>query len=284
MINDTYIAILLLLGGAVLIAGFVICLVNARRKRRLAVIVTAVTSVVLAVLMCVPAIAAGIGLPSHLPSGEIKCGAYRLPDGEYTDTRLYGMVKLANLVFEHANTKSFDYRDYNIDIYDFSFSVDFGGEWYSSFEMSMPGRRMDVRSYECSNGELLCATELMDAKDYDCKAISLGSFRALLRALNSAGLEEYVGEYKREAFKLDSDTTYGEAWYLSYLGRREDDRMAFHNIVLTDDGIVEAYDVSAAPITSNDVYLLLVINDAVFQLRVPAEYLAFTVNMQESAT
>lgn len=276
MTNDSYIVVLLLLGAAFLIAGFVICLVNARRKRKPVVIVTAVTSVVLAVLMCVPTLAIGTGLPGHLPSGEIKYGSYRLPDGEYTDTRLYGMIKLADLVFEHANTRAFDYRDYNIDIYDLSFSVDYGGEWYSSFEMSMPGRRMDVRSYECSNGELLYATELMSAKDYDYKAIGLGNFRALLRALESAELEEYVGEHKQAALELDPDLDYGEAWYLSYLGRKEDDRMALHNIVLTSDGIVEAYDVSAAPTTSNDVYLLLVINGDAFQLRVPAEYLTFT--------
>lgn len=202
------------------------------------------------------------------------------PNGEYTDTRLYGMAKLADLVFEHANTKAFDYRDYNIDSYDFSFSVDYGDEWYSSFEMSMPGRRMDVRSYECANGELLYATELMSTKDYDHKAIGLGNFRALLRTLERAGLEEYVSEHKQAMLELDPDSDYGEAWYLSYLGRKDDDLMALYGIVLTSDGIVEAYDVSATPTTSNDVYLLLVINGDEFQLRVPAKYLTFTMNMQ----
>ena len=91
--------LLLSLGAAaLLLAGVVLCIVFALRRRRTAAIATAVTAVALALIVCIPTVAMGDGWTRRLPGGAITQGAYRLPDGEYGDTALYGMDKLADLV------------------------------------------------------------------------------------------------------------------------------------------------------------------------------------------
>ncbi len=269
--------LLLSLGAAaLLVAGVVLCIVFALRRRRTAAIAAAVTAVALALIVCIPTVAMSDGRTRRLPSGVITQGAYRLPDGEYSDTALYGMDKLADLVYEHAGDKSFDYRDYTTYICGFEYSVGNDGEWYSSFEMTTPHRSAQARRYECNGGRLLYASDDIGIPPYYdvTETLRLDAFRTLLRTLEQADLEGYVESLNAQATD--------KAWQLSYLGRDAGQGSGMRTLLVTSDGIVEAdstksatKDTTSGTTSGADMYLLLAVGGETFRLVVPREAIAF---------
>ena len=264
--------------AALLVAGVALCIVFALRRRRTAAIATAVTAVAPALIVCIPTGAMSDGRTRRLPSGAITQGAYRLPDGEYSDTALYGMDKLADLVYEHAGDKSFDYRDYTTYICGFEYSVGNDGEWYSSFEMTTPHRSAQTRRYECNGGRLLYASDDREISPYYvAEKLRLDAFRALLRTLEQADLEGYVESLNSQAAD--------KAWHLAYLGRDAEQGSGMRTLLVTSDGISEAdstqgategatKDTTSATTTGADMYLLLAVGNETFRLVVPREAIA----------
>lgn len=274
--------LLLSLGAAaLLLAGVVLCIVFALRRRRTAAIATAVTAVALALIVCIPTVAMGDGWTRRLPGGAITQGAYRLPDGEYGDTALYGMDKLADLVYEHASDKSFDYRDYTTYICGFEYSVGNDGEWYSSFEMTTPHRSAQARRYECNGGRMLYVSDGRDISAYSVtENLRLDAFRALLRTLEQADLEGYVESLNAQAANKN--------WHLVYLGRDAGQGSGMRTLLVTSDGIAETDYTQGAQGATKDttsgttpattsgagMYLLLAVGSETFRLVVPHEAIA----------